>query len=221
VVRAHACLESTVITFEMTRTVRCLPLPIAVLLASAGASAARASEAAWVARVNGTPTVQRGGTSAPLQRGDTLQRGDVIDTDERSKVKILFADDSVLDVGPRSHLSVDEFVLDADNRSVRLQVLVGRFKIAIAKFFGAHSDYEIRTATAVAGVRGTVLWGDTDLDTICALEGTITVRSLKTSRTPARVAAGHCVGQMSAGRTTPLKPSAHDLAAYLKEVTLE
>jgi hypothetical protein len=205
----------------MTRLARDLSLPICVLLTNIHANAVHASEVAWVARINGNPTLQRAGKSANLQRGDALQRGDVIDTDDHSKVKVLFADDSILDIGPKSHVLLDEFILDADHRTVRLQVLVGRFKIGVAKFFGTHSEYEVRTATAVAGVRGTILWGDTDLDTICALEGTVAVRSLKASGSPVHIAAGHCVHQMGAGKTARLTPSARDLAAYLKAVTLE
>lgn len=180
-----------------------------------------AGEAGLVARVNGMPTLERAGKTEALKRGSNLYTGDVIETDANSKVKILLNDDSVLAVGPKSRVAVSDFVLDSSGRNVRLQVLAGRFKIAIAKFFGAHTDYEIRTPTAVAGVRGTVLWGDTVLDAICALEGNIEVRPRTGAGAPAQLSTGECVSQMAAGRTAPLKPTAEELAAYLKEVTLD
>ena len=156
-----------------------------------------------------------------LKRGSSVFTGDVVETDATSKAKILFADDTVLAIGPKSRVNISDFVLDANGRTVRLRVLAGRFKVAIAKFFGGQTDYEIRTPTAVAGVRGTVLWGDTDLDAICALEGNIEVRPRTGAGAPAQLSAGECVGQMAAGKTTPLKPTAAELAAYLKEVTLD
>lgn len=194
----------------------------AVLLALlGGASIAMAGEAGLVARVNGAPTVQHDGKTELLKRGSSVFTGDVVETDATSKAKILFADDTVLAIGPKSRVNISDFVLDANGRTVRLRVLAGRFKVAIAKFFGGQTDYEIRTPTAVAGVRGTVLWGDTDLDAICALEGNIEVRPRTGAGAPAQLSAGECVGQMAAGKTTPLKPTAAELAAYLKEVTLD
>jgi hypothetical protein len=196
-------------------------LPVVLVATAALPVRARAAESALVVRINGAPTVERAGNSEPLRQGATVSLGDVIVTDAAAKVKLLLADDSVLAIGPRSRVVLDAFVFTAESRTVRLRVLAGRFKIAIAKFFGGTSNYEVRTPTAVAGLRGTVLWGDTDLDAICALDGHIEVRATTGSGAPAPLAAGECVSQMAAGKTAPLKPSATDLAAYLKEVTLE
>ena len=192
-----------------------------VLLGAVLPAVAAAGDAGMVVRVNGAPTVQRAGKTERLKRGDSVSTGDVIETDANSKAKVLLNDDSVLAIGPKSRVNVSDFVLDPSGRNVRLQVLAGRFKIAIAKFFGGRTDYEIRTPTAVAGVRGTVLWGDTDLDAICALDGNIEVRPRTGAGAPAQLGAGECVGQMAAGKTAPLKPTADELAAYLKEVTLD
>jgi len=192
-----------------------------VFLCLVGPGRAFAGEAGLVARINGAPTVQRAGKSEMLKRGSSVFTGDVIETDASSKVKLVLNDDSVLAIGPKSRINVSDFVLDPQGRHVRLQVLAGRFKIAIAKFFGGSTDYEIRTPTAVAGVRGTVLWGDTDLDAICSLEGSIEVRPLTGAGAPAQLGAGECVNKMATGKTAPLKPTAEELAAYLKEVTLD
>jgi len=191
------------------------------LVCCLGASVAFAEDAALVARINGMPIRERAGTSAPLRQGDGVVLGDVVVTDADAKVKLLLADDSVLAIGPRSRVVIDQLAVQPTSRTVQLRVLAGRFKVAIAKFLGGSSQYEIRTPTAVAGVRGTVLWGDTDLDAICALDGTIEVRPLATKAAATRLAAGRCVHRMAHGKTTPLRPSAGDLAAYLKEVTLD
>jgi len=191
-----------------------------IALAAAGATAL-ATEVAQVARISGTPTVTRGSAPQPLHRGDSVAVGEIVETDAVSKVKILLADDSVLDVGPQSRVRLDTFALASDRRNARLDILVGKFKLAVSKFLTGPTDYEIRTPTTIAGVRGTVLWGDTDRDVICALDGTIDAAARSGDTTPKRLAAGECVNQMKAGKTTPLKPTAAEVAAYLKEVTIE
>ena len=198
-----------------------MTLAVPLVLSTGVPSSARGGESAWVARINGSPTLMRAEKKVELHRGDTVDVGDIIETDDRSKVKILLADDSILDIGPATRVAVDQFLMQPNGRTVRLKVLVGKFRLAVAKFFGGATDYEVRTPTAVAGVRGTTLWGDTQRDVICALDGTVEVRALSGAKEPARLVSGHCVNQMRAGKTAPLIPSAADLAAYLKEVTLE
>ena len=179
-----------------------------------------AAEAGWVARINGKPSITRGDKTEPLKQGDTVRAGDRINTDDTAKVKLLLADDSVLAIGPRSQVVIDELLLSSDSRKGRLNVLVGRFKIAIAAWLNGRSDYEVRTPTAVAGVRGTVLWGDTQLDAICALQGDVEVRSLQ-GAPMADLHTGKCVAEMGRGEAVSLVPSREDLEKYLKEVTLD
>ncbi len=185
----------------------------------AGAASAGVSEPGLVVRINGTPTVECAGKTQPLSEGAKVHVGDVVVTDASAKLKVLLADDSVLAIGPRSRVLLDEFAL-GDDRRVRLNVLAGRFKIAVAKFFGRNSDYQVRTPTAVAGVRGTVLWGDTDLDTICALDGQVEVRPT-VGQSVVSVTAGRCLSQLASGTVVPLQPSAAEMAEYLKQVTLD
>ena len=192
-----------------------------IVLVSLCAALARGDDSAWVARINGAPTLTRAQKTTALHRGDPVGVGDVIETDDTSKVKILLADDSILDIGPGTRVSLEKFLVQSRSRTVQLKVLVGKFKLAVAKFFGGPTDYEVRTPTAVAGVRGTTLWGDTQRDVICALDGIVEVRALSGAKEPARLVTGHCVNQMRAGKTAPLIPSAADLAAYLREVTIE
>jgi hypothetical protein len=180
-----------------------------------------ADEAGIVVRVNGTPSLRRGDQTEALRRGAPVHSGDVIETDGSSKAKIILLDDSVLAIGPKSRVGIDEFVLDSKGRTARLQVLGGRFKLAILKLFGGRTDYEVRTPTAVAGIRGTVLWGDTELDAICALDGNIEVRPRTGAGAAAQLGGGECVTQMRDGKTAPLKPTAEELAGFLREVTLD
>jgi hypothetical protein len=190
----------------------------AVLLASATGFA---GDAGVVVKVLGTPQLERGRDTMPLKALDTLVAGDVIVTDRQSRVKILLADDSVLTIGSDSRLTLEEFLATTQARSVALRALAGRFKLAIATFFGATSGYRVFTPTAVTGVRGTVLWGDIALDAICSLGGEVTVRSLASDGDPVQLSTGQCVRGMRAGPPQPFAPTPDELAGYLREVTVD
>ena len=194
-----------------------MPILIAVLLLFALPGAA--ADTAVVAGLRGAPTVTRGGASTPLRRGDAVAIGDRIATDASSRVKLLLADDSVLSIGSGTEVVIDELLLGSERRG-RLRVLAGRFKLAIAAWLSGPSDYQIETPTAVAGVRGTVLWGDTTLDAICALQGSVAVR-VRQGSADATLGAGQCVTGMADGKTTPLSPNREELARYLAEVSVE
>ena len=201
------------------RTVCCRGLS-ALLLLSASASPAT-DEPASVVQINGSPRVERGGKTSNLLVGMAVPLDAVVETDAKAKVKLRLADGSALELGPKSRVTLREFVSEPPSRRARLQVLVGRFRLAIAPLVGGASDYEVRTPTAVAGVRGTVLWGDTDVDAICALEGHVEVRPLRGTSQPAQLETGQCVREMGKGRALPFTPSPEDLAKFLKQVTLD
>jgi hypothetical protein len=193
---------------------------IIVLLALLAAPAPGRSPAV-VVEINGAPIIERNGKTQSLQSGTALELGDILVTDTQSKIRIALADDSVLTLGPRTRVALDSFVLEATGRKGRLRVLAGTFKVAIAKLVsGGDTDYEIRTTTAVIGVRGTVVWGDVELDAVCSLDGDVQVRSLVGTDTAA-LKAGECVRQMGRGEPQPHKPTAAELEGYLKGVTLD
>jgi hypothetical protein len=198
---------------------RYLVILCSVMLGLAAAPAVRAEPAASVTGINGTPMLIRHGASEKLVSGAGIEVGDEITTDATAKVQIQLADESVLTIGPDTRVKLDEFRLGTAARQSRLSVFAGRFKLAVEKFVGT-TDYRIETPTAVAGVRGTVIWGDTQLDTICALEGHVEVNTRKGTAV-AEFGAGNCVHDMAAGKTTPLVPTAEQLAGYLKLVTLD
>ena len=194
---------------------------LAVVGTTSFAAGALEPKAGTVIGVNGEPTISRGDQSTTLERFHSVRVGDVIQTDDSSKVKLLLNDDSILTVGPESRFHVERFKLDEDKRSISIRVAVGRFKASIEKFFGGLSDVKVFTPTAVAGVRGTVLWGDTELDAVCSLEGTVEVRSLVSEDQPAVLSGGNCVQKMGQGLTEPLAPTPEQLEGYLEKVTLD
>ena len=196
-----------------------LVMPMALFLFALSAAPVTPASVAILGGQAGKVLLWRDGKAFRLPVGTPLGESDQIETGPDGKARILFKDDSVLSVGPRSRVVLQSFSAGGAGRDFRLRVLAGRFKIAVAKWFLGPTSGVIETPTSTAGVRGTVVWGDTDLDAVCALEGTVELTPKGGGKT-ARLGAGQCAGNMGKGRTDPVKPTEAELRRYLAEVTL-
>ncbi len=157
-----------------------------------------------------------------ITAGDTLAAGDEVETGPDGKVRLRLVDASVLAIGNGTRIGLVELTQD-DERRGRLSLATGRFWMHVTAWIGSGASLvEVATPTAVAGVRGTTLWGDTDVDAICALEGTIEVRSLVAPTVPpVTLGAGSCASRLSRGELAPLAPGAEEVERYLREVLID
>lgn len=131
-------------------------LLLLALLALAGAAQAQAP-AGTVAALQGRAEAQRGGeqTWRALAPGTDVFVGDRLRTAEASRLKVLMRDDSVITLGPKSELVVDRLVVGATSTS-RMDQVVGTVRAVVTDRYGSRgSSFEVKTPTAVAGVRGT------------------------------------------------------------------
>jgi hypothetical protein len=113
--------------------------------------------AGWVAALEGKAEVRRAGAGdwLPLAPADGVAQGDEVRTAPDSRMKILLRDDSVLTLGESSHLRLDEQVAGEAPQSA-LSLLFGRIRaIATERYGAAGARFEVKTPTAIAGVRGT------------------------------------------------------------------
>jgi hypothetical protein len=169
--------------------------------------------------INGAATSTFEGRVYKLAAGAQIFAGDEISTSADGRLKIMLNDDTVINLGSATKFVVNELSLKGGERKVSLAVKTGRFLASVSKWFGAKSDWTVATPSAVAGVRGTTLWGDTEVDTICALYGTIEVKSTKGGdATNVKLDAGKCAAKMAEGKTDPLAPSAEQVQKYLGDV---
>lgn len=186
--------------------------------------AAAMQELATVGDIESYVTIDRGGKTYRATMGFPLYQGDTVKTGSKGKVRLLLKDNSVLNVGPKSEINLSELKLDTNNRTFLIDVLAGRFKIDVAKWFYGITDGKIRTPSAVAGVRGTVVWGDVDLDAVCALEGSISLESRTGGRAKDMAASKDgpaCGTGMKDGKIDPLQPKSEDLVKFLDQVTIK
>jgi len=131
------------------------------LLLVVGLCAARAgaqTEVGTVAAVQGTLQVQRAGAWQTGSVGAPIFVGDRLRTGANDAAKIVFRDDSVLDVAPKSELTVDKQAFNPEARrfDTLLRIVKGKVRAWVSEYYRQpRARYEIETPTAIAGVRGT------------------------------------------------------------------
>ena len=144
--------------------------------------AAAAQDVGWVAALEGTAEVQRGGNWAALAQGGAVQLGDHVRTAAGSRVKLLFRDDSVLTLGERSEIVIDEQVA-GEAPTTTFSLLLGKVRALVSDRYSAKgAEFEVKSPTAIAGVRGTSFLAGYDQSKdetqVVGLEHTTAVRSV-------------------------------------------
>lgn len=128
----------------------------AVLLS--GGHPVLAQVAGNIATLEGTVEIGRGGQWASAAPGSEVQTGDVVRTGRPGRARIVFRDNSVLKVSDGSEVKVTSDIYDAasaQNNSV-VDLVRGKVRSIVSDYYkDPNARFEVRTATAVAGVRGT------------------------------------------------------------------
>lgn len=143
----------------MTRSLF-LPL-LVVLFALSGAGTLPASaqdepRVGQVMQVVGTVTVLRAGGPGTLAIGQPVYRSDRIFTASDSRIRIGFADGSVLTIGTDSEVLIADFVVDGRGNRLRsvLTLILGIVRATVATP-AANASFDVRTRDAVASARST------------------------------------------------------------------
>ncbi len=121
-------------------------------------SARAQSEAGTVAAVQGLFEVQHDGTWQTAHIGMPVFAGDRLRTAGDGRGKVVFQDDSVLAVASNTEIQIDTQVFDpgAGKFQSLLHLVEGKIRAWVSDYYREpHARYEVETATAVAGVRGT------------------------------------------------------------------
>ncbi|HTN97110.1 MAG TPA: FecR domain-containing protein [Nordella sp.] len=117
----------------------------------------------------GSPT----GSGRALRAGSAVFENDKVVTG-KGNVQILFVDETKLVVGPNSTLVIDRFLMRGGNRAqkVSIDALRGTFRFITGK--SAKSAYDIQTANATIGIRGTAFdFSSTGETLVAVLEGAV------------------------------------------------
>lgn len=118
-----------------------------------------------VVAIEGSATLTHDGTSKTAAKEMPIYENDVIETGKKSRICVMFVDNTWFILGQDAKLSIDEYVFDPDNAKNNK----GRFSAARGAFEYASGlldkykdpDVRIQTSAGVIGIRGTqVLAGD-------------------------------------------------------------
>lgn len=149
------------------------------------ASAAVGEDVGTVAAVRGTASVGRGDVRTAAAVGMPVQLGDQLSTGADGQLRVLFRDDSVVDLSENSSLVVDQQVFDPAGGTFTslLKLVGGKARSLVSEYYrNPGAAYQIETPTAVAGVRGTSFLvaydPDADATEVIGIHGQIEVRSL-------------------------------------------
>jgi hypothetical protein len=152
----------------------------AALLGAPGTLHAAEGDVGKVVAIRGAASITRNGAEIKAQVKGGIQANDTIKTGAGGRAKLLFIDDSVITMAEKSTLVIKEFLFSKgkEGRSI-YNLLDGKMRSVVGK-----SKFEVRTPTAVAAARGTVIFfevGQTSSESysrIICLEGKVEVKNL-------------------------------------------
>ena len=127
------------------------------------AQSAQASNCGKAEVVKGDVQVKRGsGAYSALKIGDQVCQGDEVKTAGESRTKLVMDDGNVLNVNPSSAIKIEAYVNDGgDKKKVLLNVMYGKMRATVNQKYdgksasGEPQTFQVKTKSAVAGVRGT------------------------------------------------------------------
>lgn len=169
----------------MGKTTACGALvAVAVVAAAASADASpggtKPEPVGMVSLCEGVAHVASGGTVREALAGDELFEGDTLITGAAGKIKVLFRDDSLVTLSGNAKLEVTGYRVDSA-RKLRQSVLTlvrGKVMSLVSRMYAnPQSGFDVKTKTAVAGVRGTRFVVETGegADRIATFEGSVAV----------------------------------------------
>jgi ferric-dicitrate binding protein FerR (iron transport regulator) len=126
--------------------------------------AAPKAPAGKITYMKGTVEAFSGGAWAKLKKGDSVYGGQMIRTLKKSRVEIVLADKSVIRLGSKSKVKLKEALFKAGTTQFSAKMFRGKAYAMASKLVGGDSKFEVTTANAVAGVRGTTFRIDAKRD---------------------------------------------------------
>ncbi|MBI3558540.1 MAG: FecR domain-containing protein [Deltaproteobacteria bacterium] len=133
---------------------------IAVAFALQTSAAAFAdSEIGRLALVNGEVRIAKSETDEKgriAKPNDAVFNTDIIKTGTSGSAKVLFTDQTLMDIGPSSALKVSNYsIKEVENRTGTFSILYGKLRALVTKKVGDDGKVEVKSSDAVMGVRGT------------------------------------------------------------------
>ena len=104
--------------------------------------------------------------AAPLSVGAAVGQGDILETEDDSRLEVKFSDASVLRLGPKAKLQLSQahFGGGEAKRKMTAKLFFGNIWAKVTSVIQGDQKFAIETENAVAGVRGTTFRVDARTD---------------------------------------------------------
>lgn len=138
-----------------------------------------AQDVGKVVQLKGMALVHRDSRDIPAKVHLPLQATDVVQTQEQSRTKMFFIDESILTLGPSSKASIKEFISSKEGGASVFNLVEGSMRAVVGK-----NKFEVHTPTTVAAARGTVInfevgkINGVSFTTISVLEGIVCLQGI-------------------------------------------
>lgn len=158
-------------------------------------SIAQAADNGLFMVVKGSVKVISGKDKSPAiaKVGSKVFSGDTVITEKDSRAKIVMADRNVLQLSPDTKIEITSYKTSAveSERTAQLALMQGKVRAQVEQKYGEKNKFEMRTPTAVAGVRGTqyvVQYNPVTLTTsVMVMSGKVLVSALSPGAAPVPV----------------------------------
>lgn len=106
--------------------------------------------------VKGKVRIENAKGASEAKVGSKILVGDTVVTEKDSRAKIVMSDRNIINISPSTKLKIESYSQSGKTKNVSLSLIEGRVRNNVEqKYNNEDSKFEVRTATAVAGVRGT------------------------------------------------------------------
>ncbi len=121
------------------------------------ASLPRGPEIGTIKLVEGPSWIEMpDGNKEAINEGSALHERDTVITEKSGRVQVEFKDGNLVQIQNNTAVKIDQYEMAAEKRKAVLELMRGQIRNQVKqKYNGETSSYQIRTKTAVAGVRGT------------------------------------------------------------------
>jgi hypothetical protein len=182
-----------------------------------------ASTIGAITALTGKADIKRSGSLLTAQVGDKLQERDSILTKDKSKVQIIFNDDTIVTIGQNSNFSIAEYIYEDNNPkpSAKFGLTRGAMRTITGKIGKvAPKRFSVKTDATIIGIRGTNFTirgaGSDGKQQVYCTFGAVDVKVLSTGAI-INVARGTYVSVAADGSTKLQEYSAKDLTDMQKE----
>ncbi|MCC6472536.1 MAG: SPOR domain-containing protein [Burkholderiales bacterium] len=135
---------------------------------------------AIVEAVQSPAWIERGGERLPVAPGMALSDRDQVTTGANSRLLLRMPEGSTVKLGENARYRIDQQSRRGDLYAAAMNVFQGAFRYTtdVMLRFRGKRDVSIRFATVTAGIRGTDVWGKSDVDReiVCLIDGRVEVQ---------------------------------------------